>query len=167
MGTMFYKDEPYGGGSKGNYYNPNDIAETDLQDADYVPFYDTSASGKRKTLWSNVKAKLKSYFDQFYGGAFSEIQLTVNSTYIDQNYTQCYSNGKICIVTFCFRLKTSTPRDTNIITGFPTNGRQNHGSLATSGYKGARMRVISGALQLEDVQETAWCNGSIVYPIFN
>ena len=52
--------------SLANYYQTGDTAETDLQDGDYIPFYDTSASAKRKTLWSNIKAKLKSYFDGIY-----------------------------------------------------------------------------------------------------
>lgn len=52
--------------SLANYYQTGDTAETDLQNGDYIPFYDTSASAKRKTLWSNIKAKLKSYFDGIY-----------------------------------------------------------------------------------------------------
>lgn len=52
--------------SLANYYQTGDTAETDLQDGDYIPFYDASASAKRKTLWSNIKAKLKSYFDGIY-----------------------------------------------------------------------------------------------------
>ena len=47
-------------------YDTGDTAETTLDDADYVPFYDTSASGKRKSLWSNIKSKLKTYFDNYY-----------------------------------------------------------------------------------------------------
>ena len=41
-------------------------AETALADADYVPFYDTSATAHRKTLWSNIKSVLKTYFDTLY-----------------------------------------------------------------------------------------------------
>lgn len=52
--------------SLANYYQTGDTAETDLQDGDYIPFYDASASAKRKTLWSNIKTKLKSYFDGIY-----------------------------------------------------------------------------------------------------
>ena len=38
----------------------NDLeAETDLADGDFVPFYDTSASAGRKTLWSNIVAKIR------------------------------------------------------------------------------------------------------------
>ena len=47
-------------------YDTGDTAETTIDDADYFPFYDTSASGRRKSLWSNIKAKLKTYFDNYY-----------------------------------------------------------------------------------------------------
>lgn len=40
--------------------------EAALDDADTVPFYDASAGAHRKTLWSNIKAKLKTYFDTLY-----------------------------------------------------------------------------------------------------
>ena len=33
-------------------YSINDTAETALDDADYVPFYDSSATSKKKSLWS-------------------------------------------------------------------------------------------------------------------
>ena len=47
-------------------YDSSDTAETTLADDDKVPFYDTSASGKRNSTWANIKAKLKSYFDTLY-----------------------------------------------------------------------------------------------------
>jgi hypothetical protein len=38
----------------------NDLeAETNLADGDFVPFYDTSSSASRKTLWSNIVAKIR------------------------------------------------------------------------------------------------------------
>ncbi len=39
-------------------YDVDDPAETDIADNDYFPFYDTSATAKKKSLWSNVKDKL-------------------------------------------------------------------------------------------------------------
>ena len=61
-----------------NAYQTGDTAETAIDDADYVPFYDTSASGKKKSLWSNIKSVLKTYFDTLYKGisvhdAWSEV----------------------------------------------------------------------------------------------
>ena len=47
-------------------YAPSDAAETSLADGDYFPFQDVSANGKRKTLWSNIKSVLKTYFDTLY-----------------------------------------------------------------------------------------------------
>lgn len=44
------------------YYSIEDPAETDLADGDYMPFYDTSAGRKKKTLWSNIVDKLKAIF---------------------------------------------------------------------------------------------------------
>ncbi len=50
-------------------------AETAFADDDTVPFYDTSAKAQRKTLWSNIKAVFKTYFDTVYlklsGGVLS------------------------------------------------------------------------------------------------
>ena len=47
-------------------YSPSDTAETTIADGDYFPFQDVSADGKRKTLWSNIKSVLKTYFDSLY-----------------------------------------------------------------------------------------------------
>lgn len=47
-------------------YQITDTAEITLDDADYVPFYDASATAKRKSLWSNIKSVLKTYFDTLY-----------------------------------------------------------------------------------------------------
>ena len=41
-------------------------AYTAIDDADYVPFYDTSETANRKSLWSNIKTVLKAYFDALY-----------------------------------------------------------------------------------------------------
>ena len=36
--------------------------ESDIADADYLPFYDTSAAASRRTLWSNIVAKIRAAF---------------------------------------------------------------------------------------------------------
>ena len=59
------------GALKSNTYTPDDTAETTIADDDYFPFYDTSASGKRKSLWSNIKSVLKTYFDSKYQSALT------------------------------------------------------------------------------------------------
>lgn len=48
--------------SDDKYYSIDDPAETDLADGDYLPFYDTSAGRKKKSLWSNIVDKLKMLF---------------------------------------------------------------------------------------------------------
>ena len=42
-------------------YSTADSAET-IADADYVPFYDTSATAKKKSLWSDIKTALTAVF---------------------------------------------------------------------------------------------------------
>lgn len=53
-------------GEVGSKYDVNDGVENDLQDDDKIPFYDDSASLKKKTAWSNIKAKLQAFFDGIY-----------------------------------------------------------------------------------------------------
>ena len=54
------------GSKAGDFYGISDTAESTLDDADYIPFYDTSATAKRKTLWSTIKSTIKTYFDTVY-----------------------------------------------------------------------------------------------------
>ena len=65
-GKTFYKKSGARATGTADYYSPNDTAETTIDDADYFPYYDSSATAKRKSLWSNIKSVLKTYFDTLY-----------------------------------------------------------------------------------------------------
>ena len=54
-----------------NAYLVGDTAETTIDDADYFPFYDSSATGKRKTLFSSIVNKLKNTFATLVTGTFT------------------------------------------------------------------------------------------------
>jgi hypothetical protein len=59
------------GKSAASFQEPtkDQTVETAIADADYFTFYDTSAAANRKTLWSNIKSVLKTYFDTLYAAA--------------------------------------------------------------------------------------------------
>lgn len=67
-GKTFYKGNGQRSSGTADYYSTADSAETAIDDADYFPYYDSSASSKRKSLWSNIKSVLKTYFDTLYKG---------------------------------------------------------------------------------------------------
>lgn len=75
-------------GDTANYYNITDSADTTVDDADYVPFYDTSATAKKKITWSNIVTKIKSSLANYFGRKFSQSNgklslLTDNNTVLD------------------------------------------------------------------------------------
>ena len=82
-----------------NCYQTTDTAETAIADNDYFPFYDTSATGKRKTLWSNIKAKLKAYFDGIYStfsGSYNDLsdKPTIPAAQIQSDWNQTTTTAK-------------------------------------------------------------------------
>ena len=47
-------------------YNLDDTATTTINDTDYIPISNSSATTKNKTLWSNIKSVLETYFNSIY-----------------------------------------------------------------------------------------------------
>lgn len=88
---------PSGGGTS-NGYSPTDATEATLADDDKMPFYDTSASGKRNSTWANIKAKLKAYFDGIYStfsGAYADLTGKPNLTVYMQKGVDYVTAGQI------------------------------------------------------------------------
>lgn len=56
--------------------------ENSLADSDEMAFHDVSASTPRKTTWSNIKAKLKAYFDTVYNKVTKTSELTNDSGFL-------------------------------------------------------------------------------------
>lgn len=57
-------------------YSTEDSVDSTIENEDYFPFYNTSVTGKRKALWSTIKATLKTYFDGIYStfsGNYSDL----------------------------------------------------------------------------------------------
>lgn len=52
-------------------YLVNDAAEVSLTDNDKFPFYDISVTATKHSTWSNIKSKLKTYFDTLYAAVSS------------------------------------------------------------------------------------------------
>ena len=99
---------------------------------------------------------------------FTEITLTKNNSYVDYDYSKCYSNGKIVIANLCFRLSATPPVYTTVISGFPNNGRTtNYGSLASSGGAGRRLVVSGTNLVFEDSNTPSgvYYSGCVVYTL--
>ncbi len=68
-------------------FKTTDATETSLADDDYIPFYDASVSAKRRSLWSNIKSVLKTYFDALYT---SKVSSATNG-----NFAGLDSNGNL------------------------------------------------------------------------
>lgn len=78
--TNKWENKNPSGSEDAKAYHTDDTAETTIADTDYFPFYDTSATAKRKSLWSNIKSVLKTYFDTLYDLNKSDIPFYATSS---------------------------------------------------------------------------------------
>lgn len=96
-GKVFYKGSGARSVGTADYYSPSDTAETTIDDTDYFPFYDSSATAKRKTLWSNIKSVLNSVFfnrsEQTVLGAKNLIEYPFYNTTFTNNGITFTDNG--------------------------------------------------------------------------
>lgn len=75
-------------GDSENTYKTSDVTDTTLDDADYIPFNDVSASVKKKITWANIVAKIKTSLANYFGRKFSQSNgklslLAENNTVLD------------------------------------------------------------------------------------
>ena len=98
---------------------------------------------------------------------FKEVSITVNTNYIADNYSRCFTDGKIVILFICFNLSTlPTSVNAMLITGLPSINISAYCSGANSKKDALRMRVLNGELKFEDVPtNTGFVNGLAVYMI--
>lgn len=62
-----------------NAYHTDDSTEATLANDDAFPFLQAGETPvKKKTLWSNIKAKLKSYFDDYYNYSYTPSVIFAN-----------------------------------------------------------------------------------------
>ena len=69
----------YGIPDTSDCYKTTDSTESAIVDADYVPFFDSSAASgsgaPKKSTWSNFKSKLKAFFDELYQPSYDYTSL--------------------------------------------------------------------------------------------
>lgn len=145
-------------------YEVGDTAETDIADGDYFPFYDTSASAKKKSLWSNIVAKMKTAFGISSGSTYlkkdgtwgtpTDTKNTAGSTDTsDKIYLvgaksqaanpQTYSDNEVFAQDGVLSSKKLSPKCITALTGTGTAG-QDKGSGSTNRYVPALWTFNSG-----------------------
>lgn len=147
-----------------NCYQTTDTAETAIADNDYFPFYDTSATAKKKSLWSNIVAKMKTAFGISSGSTYlkkdgtwgtpTDTKNTAGSTDTsDKIYLvgaksqganpQTYSDNEVFAQNGVLSSKKLSPKCITALTGTGTAG-QDKGSGSTNRYVPALWTFNSG-----------------------
>lgn len=118
--------------------------ETALADSDAVPFYDTSAAGHRKTLWSNIKSVLKTYFDTLYA-AFSHTHgnITNDGKVGSSANTALYTTTSGAVTSGTLPLAAGGTGQTTALAAALALGR-GYGTCATAAATAAKVATLSG-----------------------
>ena len=58
-------------------YSVNDATDTDIADADFIPYYDYSASTRKKSTWANIVAKIKAFLGS---AAYKDVPTSGNAS---------------------------------------------------------------------------------------
>lgn len=98
----------------GGTYKTDDPTESIIDNADYFPFYDTSASVKKKTLWSTIADKIKTFLIPHYfklSGEATVIYPSAETSYDLDTYITC--GNYICPTEFYSSFVINQPRTSN------------------------------------------------------
>ena len=69
------------------FFSTDDAAYTAIDNNDFIPVHDTSASTKMRSSWGNMKSLLKTYFDTLYQAPITAgANLSFNGNTLDASY---------------------------------------------------------------------------------
>lgn len=96
-------------------YKSDDATESAIADADYVPFYDSSASASRKSTWSNFKNKILSGVAMISAIGTNETGTTASRAYAVAEHF--YKDGKFCTAIASIAQGATFTLNTNYVEG--------------------------------------------------
>lgn len=172
-------------------YKNTDSAETSIADNDYFPFYDSSASAPKKTLFSNLKNVLTNVFaikthsstSTIYGNGSSSLFGHVK---LSDNYTSSagpadsgiaasskavfdsYTANKSSITSLSGtvgNISTQVNTNKNNITGLTTRmtAVENKADTNATGISGLKTRMTSAETKITTIEGELTANGKRIY----
>lgn len=105
---------------KDTSYNTSDSTESTIANDDYFPFYDASASAKKKSTWSNMLAKIKTALGI---GDFKDVSITTPADgdllqYNDTDNEWINTHDEISAIENVYASKNLCPIESRIINNF-------------------------------------------------